>query len=71
MNRSVFQGGLGALKGYQAKITVDANATPRSCKSPSVLYACRELVEKELNCLVQEGILEPAHVPWKRACGSM
>ena len=70
-HESVFQGGLGALKGYQAKITVDANATPYFCKSRSVPYACRELVEKELNCLVQEGILEPAQVPRKRACGSM
>ena len=58
-HESVFQGGLGTLKGYQAKITVDSNATPRFCKSRSVPYAYRELVEKELNRLVQEGILEP------------
>ena len=58
-HESVFQGGLGALKEYQAKITVDSNATPRFCKSRSVPYAYRELVEKELNRLVQEGILEP------------
>ena len=58
-HESVLQDGLGALKGYQAKIMVDSNATPPFCKSCSVPYAHRELAEKELNNLMQEGTLEP------------
>ena len=58
-HEAVFQGGPGALKGYQARILVDQNARPRFCKAYSVPYAYRELVENELDCLVADGILEP------------
>ena len=58
-HKEVFQGGLGALQGYEAKIMVDLKATPRFHKARTVPYAYRELVEKELDRLVQEGILEP------------
>ena len=60
-HEAVFQGGLGALQGYQARILVEPDATPRFSKARSVPYAYRELVEKELaiDCLVSEGILEP------------
>ena len=58
-HETVFQGGLGALQGYQARILVDSNATPRFTKARSVPYAYRGLVEKELDRLVSEGILEP------------
>ena len=59
-DEAVFQGGLGALQGYQARILVEPDSTPRFSKARSVPYAYRELVEKELDCLVSEGILEPA-----------
>ena len=58
-HEAVFQGGLGALQGYQARILVEPDATPRFSKARSVSYAYRELVEKELDGLVSEGILEP------------
>ena len=58
-HEAVFQGGLGALQGYQARILVEPDATPRFSKARSVPYAYRELVEKELDRLVSEGILEP------------
>ena len=58
-HKAVFQGGLGALHGYQARILVDPDATPRFSKAHSVPYAYRELVEKELDRLVSDGILEP------------
>ena len=58
-HEAVFQGGLGELKGYQARILVNADAKPHFCKAQSVPYAYRELVEKELDCLVAEKILEP------------
>ena len=38
---------------------VDLKATPRFHKARAVPYAYCELVEKELDRLVQEGILEP------------
>ena len=59
---AVFHGGLGALKGYQATIVVDPNARPQFWKVQSVPYAYRGLMEEELNCLVQEGILEPVEM---------
>ena len=55
----VFQEGLGSLKGYEAKINVDPNATPRFFKARSVPYAMREKVEAELDRLVAEGTLVP------------
>ena len=58
-HEAVFHGGLGALEGYQARILVDPDATPRFSKAHSVPYAYWELVEKELDHLVSEGILEP------------
>ena len=58
-HEAVLQGGLGALQGYQARILVEPDATPRYSKAHSVPYVYRELVEKELDHLVPEGILEP------------
>ena len=58
-HEAVFQGGLGVLKGYQARILVDSNTRPRFFKARSVPYAYRDMVEKELDRLVSEGILEP------------
>ena len=44
---------------------VDLKATPRFHKARAVPYVYRELVEKELDRLVQEGILEPVEfVDW-------
>ena len=57
--QEVFQEGLGSLKGYEAKINVDPNATPRFYKARSVPYAMREKVEAELARLVAEGTLVP------------
>ena len=58
-HEAVFQGGLGALQGYQARILVEPDTKPRFSKARSVPYAYWELVEKELDRLVSEGILEP------------
>lgn len=55
----IFQEHLGTFKGYEAKIEVDPNATPRFCKAHTVPYAMREKVEVELNRLVAEGTLKP------------
>ena len=55
----IFQEGLGTLKGYEAKIEVDPEATPRFCKARTLPYSMRHRVEEELNRLVTEGTLEP------------
>ena len=55
----VFQEGLGTLVGYNAQIQIDPTATPKFCKARTVPYAYRELVNKELDRLVEQGILTP------------
>ena len=45
---TVFQGGLGKLQGFKAKIHVEPEAKPRFCRARSVPYAMREKVEAEL-----------------------
>ena len=58
-HKAVFQEGLGELKGYKAKITLDPQATPRFCKARPVPYALKAKVEEELDRLTAEGIIEP------------
>ena len=55
----VFQDGLGTFKGFQAKIYVDPDATPRFHPARSVPYALREMVEQELRRLQENGTIEP------------
>ena len=59
----VFQEGLGTFQGYEAKIEVTPNATPRFCKARTVPYSIRPKVEEELDRLVAEGTLEPIEYP--------
>jgi len=62
---AVFEEGLGTYQGYQAKIHVDPNATPRFFKPRTVPYSMREGIEAELNKLVAEGTLVPVeHSDW-------
>ena len=49
------------LRGYKAKISVDANVEPCFCKARTVPYSMRSLVEEELDRLVRQGIIEPVH----------
>ena len=46
------------LKGYHAKIYVDPTVEPYFCKARPVPYAMCSLVEKELDRLMQQGIIE-------------
>ena len=55
----IFQERLGTFKGYEAKIEVDPNATPRFNKARTIPYAMREKVSEKLDRLVAEGTLEP------------
>ena len=55
----VFKDELGSLIGTKAKIHVDPQATPKFFKPRSVPYILRERVEKEIDRLLNEGIIEP------------
>jgi len=55
----VFQIELGLLKGYKAKLSVNASVTPVFCKACPVPYSMLPLVEKELEQMVQQEVLEP------------
>jgi len=57
----VFREELGTLKGHQAKIYVDPDATPKYCKARPVPYAMQPKVEAELEHLENEGIIKPVH----------
>eukprot|EP00731_Ephydatia_muelleri_P033589 Em0033g5a len=58
----VFNEGLGTVLGYEAKLVMKENAVPRFCKARPMPYAIKEKIEKELNKLVQEGILQPVEL---------
>ena len=61
----MFQPGLGEYKGFQTRIDVNPEATPRFHKARSVPYSQRALVDQELDRLVREGTLEPVdHSEW-------
>ena len=55
----IFKEGLGTLKGYQAKVHFDHDATPCFFKAHSVPYSMQSLVSKELDKLVNDGVIEP------------
>ena len=55
----VFNEGLGTLKNFKTKLFIVDNAKPIFCKARSVPYSIRQLVEKQLDKLVEQHILEP------------
>ena len=57
--QNLFDGKLGTLKGYKAKLHVDPKEKPIFKKARPIPYAMREKVEKEIDRLVQEGTLKP------------
>ena len=57
---AVFESGLGTLKGFTAKISIEPNARPRFCKARFIPYDLWEKIEEEFQRLVAMGILEPA-----------
>ena len=58
-HKALFRPELGLAKSIQATLYVEPNCAPRFCKARSVPYALREKVEKELDRLQAEGIIEP------------
>ena len=55
---TVFDTELGTLKGFTATIRMDPAAQPRFCKPRAVPYALKEKVEKELDRLLKQGVIE-------------
>ena len=55
---SLFEPGLGKLKGYKASIQVDPQVKPKFCKARPVPYAMKEKVEVALEQLQKDGIIE-------------
>ena len=57
----IFKEGLGRCK-IEAHLHVKPHAVPKFCKSRSLPFAYREAVEKDLNRLITDGIIEPVEV---------
>lgn len=57
----VFEDKLGTVRGVTAKIHVESTAIPRFHKARSVPFVLWPKVEKELERLQQQGIIEPVH----------
>ncbi|MCG8113098.1 MAG: RNase H-like domain-containing protein [Candidatus Thiodiazotropha taylori] len=62
---SVFTAETGIVKGIKATLTMKENAQPKFCKARPVPYALKEKVEKELERLEKEGIIQKVdHSDW-------
>ena len=62
---TVFEESLGLVQGTTAKIHVDPTAQPKFFKARPVPYALRDKVDKELDHLVKEGVIQPVtHSDW-------
>ena len=57
----LFESGVRTLKGYTAHLEINKDATPRFFKPKSVPYALRGAIEKELDRLEANGVLERVH----------
>jgi hypothetical protein len=55
----VFTDKLGTYTGEPAKLKLKENVIPKYCKPRPLLFSLKDKVEKELDRLVQEGILTP------------
>ena len=63
--RSVFSEQSGKVKSVQATLTLKENAQPKFCKARPVSYALKEKVEKELERLENEAIIQKVdHSDW-------
>lgn len=62
---NVFDSSLGLVQGTTAKINVDTTATPKFFKARPVPYALHDKVDKELDHLEKEGVIQPiTHSDW-------
>ena len=62
---TIFEESLGLVQGITAKIHVDPTAQPKFFTARPVPYALRDKVDKELDHLVKEGVIQPVtHSDW-------
>ncbi|XP_052771110.1 uncharacterized protein K02A2.6-like [Mya arenaria] len=63
--KSVFSKDLGTVKGVKAHLKVKENTTPKFVKARTVPFAMKPKIEKELEKLVDDGVLEKVtHSQW-------
>lgn len=55
----VFKVGLGSMKNIPVKLNIKADSRPKFLKARLVPYAIKPKVEKEIESLIQSGVLEP------------
>ena len=55
---SIFKGGLGLVKNFEARITLKEGAQPKLMKSRPLPYAIRDSVKQELDNMENSGILQ-------------
>ncbi len=61
----VFESGLGKFKEYKVAIDVKEDAQPKFCKARPLPYALKPKIDKELDRLLLEGVIEPiSHSEW-------
>ena len=61
----VFRKEVGTMQRFKAKLVVNPGAKPRFCRPRSVPYALREAIERELDRLESEGVVERvSHSDW-------
>ncbi|UYV79939.1 K02A2.6-like [Cordylochernes scorpioides] len=56
---SLFDGSLGCLKDFTAKLYIKEETTPRFCKPGPVPFALKDKIEEQLNKMVEDNILIP------------
>ena len=62
---NIFAPGIGTFKGDPVTVQINQNANPRFCKPRPVPFALRDRVEKQLDHMVEQGILAPVgHSKW-------
>ena len=56
--KAVFEEGLGVMNTFEAKLQVKEGAKPKFCKARPVPFALKEAIERELDRLEADGVLE-------------
>ena len=62
---SIFQPGIGVVKGYEARLDLKEGARPKFCKARVTAFSIRDKVETTLKNMISEGLLVPVdHSEW-------
>ena len=62
---SIFQPGIGVVKGYEARLDLKEGARPKFCKARVTAFSIRDKVETTLRNMISEGLLVPVdHSEW-------